>query len=96
MLVGQTQVQRAVAELVALVDQGRPCGRVDLGAQGQVVVQAELGDGGRGGLAEAALLALVGVDLVAETAEPLLDVLDGRAVHTLANGVHVLSPRNRS
>ena len=52
MEVGEAQVQRAVTQLVALVDERHPGCRVDLGSQAHVVVKTKLRHGLCGGWAE--------------------------------------------
>ena len=92
MEVGKAQVEGAVAQVVALVDEGGPGRRVDRGAQREVVVEAEARDAVRGGLTEQALGAFGLVDGVAERAQPLLDVLDRYAGRSLMDRVHASLP----
>ena len=91
--VGETQVEGAVAELVALVNKGDPCGGVDLLAEREPVVEAEARDGGPGGRPKARILRLSSVDLVAERFQALLNVLDRGAASALQNRFHCLSLR---
>ena len=93
MEVGKAQVERAVSQLVGLVDKRGPGGGVNCVAQREAVVQPEAGDGGRRGAPEGLLVALRGINRVTKGAEALLNVLDGGASRAFLDRFHRVSPQ---
>ena len=90
--VGETQVEGAITHLVALVDEDGPAGQVNFSRDGQAVFDAEASHGVCGGRAKLGCGALRLVDLVVKRCQAILDVLDHRAGHALANRIHQSTP----